>query len=254
MQKVFILPSLLAGDFGNLESSALRAQEAGADALHMDIMDGHFVPNISMGPDVVKMAHRCLHIPLNVHLMLTKPDDHIRSFIEAGAHTVLIHIESQCDVVKTLRLIRELGARPGLALNPETPAKTIISLLPEVDEVLCMTVHPGFGGQAFMPEVLPKISEIRQQWLVLQQKRGRGDKKSSDTNDAGHGVTNPNFMLAVDGGINLETVMQIAEAGANGIIAGNSLFTSSAMARDIELMREKAEKALAKGSKGLISA
>ena len=230
-EKVCILPSLLAGDFGHLEESALKAQNAGADALHLDIMDGHFVPNISMGPDVVKMAHRCLRIPLSVHLMLTRPDLYLKVFIEAGANTLLIHAESKCNLISTLRRIREIGALPGLAINPETPAQAVIPLLDEVDEVLCMTVHPGFGGQKFMPEVLSKISEIREHWIQSIAK-GRGANRS--------------LRLSVDGGIDMNTVSQVAEAGANVMIAGKSLFASRTMAHDIALMRKKAEEAARK--------
>ena len=209
------MPSLLAGDFGNLEASAKKAEASGGDALHLDIMDGCFVPNLSMGPDVVKMAGRAVHIPLNVHLMLIRPDLHIRRFVDAGADTILIHIESACDVSKTLNDIREAGAAPGLVLNPETPWEALRTHLDEADEILCMTVHPGFGGQGFMPEVLPKIEALR---------RAAGAKD-----------------IVVDGGIDLKTVESAARAGANAIVAGSSLYSSKNMAADLLLMRQKVD-------------
>jgi ribulose-phosphate 3-epimerase len=212
------MPSLLAGDFGNLEASAKKAEAAGGDALHLDIMDGNFVPNISMGPDVVRMARRAVRIPLNVHLMMVRPDWHVKSFREAGADTLLIQVESACDIPATLANIRELGMKPGIVLNPETPAEAAAPYLGEVDEVLCMTVHPGFGGQSFMPEVLPKIRALRRMAKAVN--------------------------IAVDGGIDLKTVVLVAAAGANSIVAGSSLYRTINMAADLKLMREKAEAAL----------
>jgi len=226
--KIIIMPSLLAGDFGNLEASAKKAEAAGGDALHLDIMDGSFVPNISMGPDVVRMARRAVRIPLNVHLMMVRPDLYVQTFIEAGADTLLIQVESACDVSRTLRHIRKLGAKPGIVLNPETPAEAVASCLCEVDEVLCMTVHPGFGGQSFMPEVLPKIKALRKSITELCRKQ---DVKK-------------NINIAVDGGIDLKTVVLVAAAGANAIVAGSSLYKAKDMAADLRLMREKAEAAL----------
>ncbi len=223
-----MMPSLLAGDFGNLASSARKAELSGADALHLDIMDGVFVPNISMGPDVVSMARRTVKMPLNVHLMIIRPDLYVKSFVAAGADTLLIQVESSCDILKTLRHIRALGVKPGIVLNPETPLKAILPFLSEVDEVLCMTVHPGFGGQSFMPEVLPKIRALRKVIADLSLKRG------------GRKIKN----IAVDGGINLETVVAAAGAGANAIVAGSALYKAKDMAADLRLMREKAQKAL----------
>jgi len=216
--EIRIMPSLLAGDFGRLEDSAKKAETAGGDCLHLDIMDGCFVPNLSMGPDVVKMARRAVRIPLNVHLMMVRPDWHVKSFCEAGAATLLIQVESACDVSATLAQIRRLGVRPGIVLNPETPAAAAVPYLGEVDEVLCMTVHPGFGGQSFMPEALPKIRELR--------------RMNSAVN------------IAVDGGIDLKTVALVAGAGANAIVAGSSLYKAKDMAADVKLMRQKAENAL----------
>ena len=214
-----IMPSLLAGVFGNLEASAKKAETAGGDALHLDIMDGCFVPNLSMGPDVVKMARRAVRMPLNVHLMMVRPDLYVKSFCEAGANTLLIQIESACDISRTLAHIRELGVKPGIVLNPETPAEAVSLCLGEVDEILCMTVHPGFGGQSFMPEVLPKIRALR---------------KTAKTKD-----------IVVDGGIDLKTVVLVAEAGANSIVAGSSLYKAKDMAADLREMRRKVEAALA---------
>jgi ribulose-phosphate 3-epimerase len=208
---------LLAADVGRLEPEARRAQAAGADALHLDIMDGHFVPNLSFGPTVVAMARRVLDIPLSVHLMLTRPDQYLNTFIEAGADTLLIHIESPCDVAAGLQRIRELGVRPGITVNPETPIEMLYPVLDHVDEVLCMTVRPGYGGQSFMPEVLPKIRALRQ----------HADKR---------GLKNLDIM--VDGGINRETAAACAGAGANFFVAGTSLFGAADMAAEAAAMRE----------------
>ena len=221
--KVQILPSLLAADFGRLAEEARRAEDAGGDALHLDIMDGVFVPNISMGPVVVEMARRTVKMPLSVHLMLIRPDQYLNSFIDAGADSLLIHIESQCNVPETLVRIRELGARPGITINPETSEKLILPILSKVDEVLCMTVRPGYGGQSFMPEVLPKIRSLRQH-ANAQGLQG--------------------LEILVDGGIDRTTAPQCAAEGANAFIAGTSLYGAEDMRSEIALMREKVTAAL----------
>ncbi len=214
--QIKILPSLLAADFGALRAEALRAENEGGDALHLDIMDAHFVPNLSMGPDVVKMCKAALHMPLSVHLMMTRPDQYFINFIEAGADSLLIHIEADCDVPKTLHRIHEHGAKAGITINPDTPARMIFPVLDIVEEVLCMTVHPGYGGQSFIREVLPKIREIR---------------------DYANANGSPDLDIMVDGGINSETAAECARAGANLFVAGTSLYGEADMKRAIDRMR-----------------
>jgi len=219
--RILILPSLLAADFGRLEQGAKAAEAAGGDALHLDIMDGHFVPNLSMGPDVVRMARRAVRIPLSVHLMMSNPEPYLECFVEAGADILLVHIEIDGDIPGMLRRIRDLGARPGITLNPATPAERVFDCLPLVDEVLCMTVNPGYGGQSFMAGVLPKIARLR------TQLRERGLKAA----------------ISVDGGIDLATAPRAAAAGANAFVAGTALYRLADMAAGVDALRRAAQAA-----------
>ena len=193
-----IAPSILAGDFGNFARDAKRAEEGGGDWLHCDVMDGHFVPNISFGPDTIGAFRKATKLPLDVHLMIERPDVYAERFIEAGADHVIVHLEARHDVAKTLAVIRSRGKSAGLAINPGTPAEKALPLLGQIDELLVMTVNPGFGGQVFMPEMLPKICALRSAAKELP--------------------------IIVDGGINPETGRQCVEAGANVLVAGNSLY------------------------------
>lgn len=211
---------------GHLAAESKRAETSGADALHLDIMDGHFVPNISMGPAVVEMARRNVDIPLNVHLMLTRPDLYLKAFVEAGADTVLIHIEAECNVQDALERIRELGANPGITINPDTNPELVFPVLGDVDEVLLMSVRPGYGGQAFMPKALHSIQAI---W-----KEARRIKKHP-------------LCIMVDGGINRETAIECAKQGANAFVAGTFLFGARDMAAEIDNLRQSTTAALPDG-------
>lgn len=213
------MPSILAADMGNLSGAALDSERAGADGLHIDVMDGHFVPNLSMGAGVVEALSRVTDIHMSVHLMITRPDRYADQFIKAGADTLLIHIESPCDVPGTLERIRDSGIRAGITLNPDTSITSIDKLLEAnaVDEVLLMTVHPGFGGQDFINKVLSKMEDLRR--------------------------LAPDLDISVDGGINIETAAQSAAHGANIFMAGSSLFSSPDMSSEIRKMRTAAAEA-----------
>ncbi|RKX45046.1 MAG: ribulose-phosphate 3-epimerase [Verrucomicrobia bacterium] len=218
MPDIQIMPSILAADFGRLAEGCQRAEAAGADQIHVDVMDGVFVPNISFGPDVVKMSAANVNIPQNVHLMVTRPQNHIQAFADAGSDTIQIHIEAKCDVEETLAAIRAMGKRPAITLNPETPVESIFQCLENrwVDEVLVMSVHPGFGGQKYIALVEEKIATIR---------------RMADWVD-----------IAIDGGIDNETVVPAAAAGVNLFVAGSYLFKQDDMKTAVSNLRELARK------------
>ncbi|HNR93674.1 MAG TPA: ribulose-phosphate 3-epimerase [Kiritimatiellia bacterium] len=216
MQKIEIFPSILACDMGHLADECRRSVEAGSDGLHVDIMDGIFVPNISMGFDIIRVVDRIVDIPLSVHLMIVKPDPYVEKCVELGADTVLIHIESEGDIRGALRKIRAKGARAGITINPETPASAIDGVLDEIDEILIMSVHPGFGGQSFIAEVLNKVKILRRRL--------------------------PGMDISIDGGIDTETAGRSAACGANIFLAGSSLYRANDMAAEIRAMRDNATK------------
>jgi ribulose-phosphate 3-epimerase len=194
-----INPSLLAADFGNLEREIRRVEQAGAQILHLDIMDGHFVPNLSIGVPVVAAVRRITELPLDVHLMLSEPQKYVKPFRKAGADLITVHIEVLDDPRPLLDEIRQLGAAAGLSLNPPTPIEKLAPFIRDADIVLTMSVMPGFGGQAFDPVALEKIAYIRE-----------------------HAA--PNTLISVDGGINENTIADCAQAGANLFVAGTAVF------------------------------
>jgi ribulose-phosphate 3-epimerase len=216
---VLIAPSILAADFSRLADEVRRVEEAGADWIHCDVMDGHFVDNISFGPAVVKTVRRLTSLPLDVHLMIQHPDHYVPRFVDAGANSITIHVEpeSKHDVTGTLRQIRDAHCRAGLTLNPDTSFECIEPFLPQLDLILIMTVHPGFGGQSFRTEQLKKI------------RRAHDWKRANDSQ----------LDIEVDGGINPETARPCIEAGANVLVAGTSIFHSTDYRRAIAQLRSR---------------
>jgi ribulose-phosphate 3-epimerase len=218
MYRILIAPSILAADFSRLADEVRRVEEAGADWIHCDIMDGHFVDNISFGPGVVAMVRKLTTLPLDVHLMIEHPDHYLPRFIEAGANSMTVHVESESkhDVAKTLQQIRAGGCRAGLTLNPATPFALLEPFLTELDLVLIMTVHPGFGGQSFRSEQMEKVRRAR-------------DWKAKN---------NPALDIEVDGGINPATARASIENGANVLVAGTSIFNSRDYTAEIRALRD----------------
>lgn len=197
-----ISPSILSADFTQLGDQIKQAEEAGADWFHIDVMDGHFVPNISMGPFIVEACRRVTDLPLDVHLMIEKPERYLENFIKAGADYLTVHVETCPELDKTLKMIRDLGCNAGITLNPGTEAEEIEPYLHLADLVLVMTVQPGFSGQSFMPDMLPKISRIRKSINEIK----------------------PEILLEVDGGINPETIKSTYDHGARVFVAASAIY------------------------------
>jgi len=213
MQRIIVAPSILAADFSRLSDEIHRVAAAGADWIHCDIMDGHFVDNISFGPEIVRIVRGLTSLPLDVHLMIEHADHYVPRFAKAGANSITIHVEPEAkqDVGKTLRQIQDTGCRAGLTLNPETPFDLIEPFLHKIDLLLIMTVHPGFGGQPFRADQMQKVKRARS--------------------------LNGEINIEVDGGINAETAKLSIENGANVLVAGTSIFHSNDYAKEIRELR-----------------
>lgn len=204
MVSSLIAPSLLSSDFSRLDQEISAVEKAGADWIHVDVMDGNFVDNLTLGPPIISSIRKCTKLPFDVHLMIDKPERYVKNFIDAGANYLTIHVESTTDPREVLRKIRALGCKPGVTLRPRTPLKDLEPFLSEVDLVLIMTVEPGWGGQSFMMNQMEKVRIVRE-WATKN---------------------NPKLHIEVDGGVNAETSKIAREAGANVFVAGNFVFKS----------------------------
>lgn len=212
---VRIAPSILSADFARLADDIARCEAGGADWIHIDVMDGHFVPNLTFGAKVIDAVRRCTSLPLDVHLMVERPESYFESFADAGAHVLTIHVEAAPHLDRQLARIRELGCKAGVALNPATPLESVREIAPMLDLLLIMTVNPGFGGQQFLDYTVEKTARAR---ALLQQ-------------------VNPTAALEVDGGINRDTIARCWRAGADTFVAGNAIFASADPVAEIGALR-----------------
>ncbi|MBU8682443.1 ribulose-phosphate 3-epimerase [Bacillus haynesii] len=200
---VYVAPSILSADFARLGEEIRDVEQGGADFIHIDVMDGHFVPNLTIGPLVVEAVRPITELPLDVHLMIEAPDRYIPAFAKAGADILSVHVEACPHLHRTIQLIKEQGVKAGVVLNPHTPVQQIQHVLEDLDLVLLMTVNPGFGGQSFISSVLPKIRQVKE----MAEQKGLGD-----------------LLIEVDGGVNKNTARQCIEAGANLLVAGSAVY------------------------------
>ena len=220
---VAIAPSILAANFASLEEAIRAVERGGADIIHVDVMDGHFVPNITVGVPVVASLRKATRLPLDVHLMIENPEQYIEAFIEAGADMIGVHQESTPHLDRALEMIRERGRGAGAVINPATPVESLSEVLDRVDHILVMSVNPGFGGQSFIPNALEKIQKLRK----MRERY------------------NLNFRIEVDGGVDLGNVAQIVRAGAQILVAGTSIFHTADPAAAVHSLRQAATEALA---------
>lgn len=219
MKQKLIAPSILSSDFSRLGEEIKAVEAAGADWIHVDVMDGHFVPNITIGPIVVEAARRVTSLPLDVHLMIENADQYVEDFIKAGSDYLVVHAEACQHLQRTLAHIREKGCKPGVSLNPATPLSHLDYVLPDLDLVLVMSVNPGFGGQSFIPQVLDKIRDLRRRLDGLDRE----------------------VLLEVDGGIKVENIGEVARAGADAFVAGSAIYGSDDYGQTIARMRAEME-------------
>ena len=217
MKKIKISPSILAGDFSQLGNEIRKLEKGGADMIHVDVMDGHFVPNITIGPPVIKTLRNYTKLPFDVHLMISPVHKYIKNFAEAGSDIITIHPEATDDLLSSINLIKDLNKKVGVSLNPDTPVEKIKKVIQSVDLVLIMSVYPGFGGQKFIPEVINKIKELKN--IKLKE--------------------NLKFDIEVDGGIDFNNSKLVIEAGANILVSGTTIFKSNNgdIKKNIEILK-----------------
>ena len=204
-QKIKISPSILSADFSTLGDEIKSLEKAGADLIHVDVMDGHFVPNITMGPPIIKMVRKCTKLPFDVHLMISPVEKYIKAFADAGADIITIHPEATDNLKRAVGAIKSSGKKAGVSLNPKTPISALMNVINDIDLILIMSVNPGFAGQSFMGEVLSKVTELRK---MINDKKLKID-------------------IEIDGGINFETAPLAVKAGANILVSGTTIFSGS---------------------------